>query len=293
MKQFLFLFGLLFILLIFRDEAMLGTKQGLLLWYQTLIPSLLPFILITNALSETNSYHTLASLLKKFFPHRSYEIIAIFLGNLCGYPIGGKIINDFVDNHCIPAERGNQILALSSQASPMFLIGYIHSHLLQFHIPLFIYLFSIYFPVLLYYLIKNIAMPNYPSKRINSHTNFLLSNSFLKSVHIMVTIGIYVIIFSILLLILLPYCKNIISKIVLSFLEITTGLNLLHSISIPYKIKIPLLCSLSSFGGICSAYQIKSVLYYSNANIKKYLFDKILLSTGTFLITFIYLTIFH
>lgn len=290
MKQFLFMILLLFILLVFHNETIEGTRNGLLLWYQTLIPSLLPFILVTNALSETNAYQAAAAHLKKFFPNRIYEIMAILLGNLCGYPIGGKIISDFVKNRYIQPQTANRILSLSSQASPMFLIGYVHMHIIRDAIPLPVFLSAIYVPVILCYPFftrfnhdKTERSGSLPEK------SFCISDTFLHAVQIMVTIGIYVIIFSIILCIFLPVCQHTVLKLFLSFLEITTGLKLLYTLSLPEIIKLPFLCALSSFGGLCSAFQIKGVLDYSSASIKKYLLDKIFLSAGTFFIIWVYL----
>lgn len=292
MKQFIFMILLLFLLLFFHDKTIAGTQNGLLLWYQTLIPSLLPFILVTNALSETNAYQSAAVRFQKYCPDRIYEIMAIILGNLCGYPIGGKIISDFVKNNYITPETGNRLLALSSQASPMFLIGYIHLHILKNTIPLPVFLFSIYFPVLISYpfLIHHTTKKNTQTCHLTQRT-FCIQDTFLHAVQIMVMIGMYVIIFSILLCILLPVCKHTLSKLCLSFLEITTGLKLLSGLHLPQLLKLPFLCALSSFGGLCSAFQIKGVLDYKNASIKKYLLDKIFLSAGTFLIIWIYQTI--
>lgn len=289
MKQFVLMLGLLFLLLIFHHETVTGTQNGLLLWYQILIPSLLPFILVTNALAETNAYQSAAIRFRRLCPKRIYEIIAIFLGNLCGYPIGGKILNDFVKNYYITSDTANRILSLSSQASPMFLIGYVHIHILKNEIPLPVFLLSIYLPVLIYYpFVRNQENERKLSAAAQSNYNFCISDTFLHAVQTMVMIGMYVIIFSILLCILLPVCTHTFSKLLLSFLEITTGLKLLSGLPISRALKLSLLCTLSSFGGLCSAFQILGVLDYKGAGIKKYLLDKLLLSAGTFLIIWLY-----
>lgn len=290
MKKFIAIITLLFLLLFFHNETILGTRSGLLLWYQTLIPSLLPFILVTNALAETNAYQSAARFFQKYFPYRIYEIMAIFLGNLCGYPLGGKILNDFVKNQYLTQEKANRLLALSSQASPMFLIGYIHLHILQEKIPLPVFLAAIYLPVLIYYPFSTSKSETYT----NNHTlspsgKFCIVDTFLHATQIMVMIGMYVIIFSIILVILLPFCKHPLLQLPLSFLEITTGLKLLDTIYFPLEIKLSLLCALSAFGGLCSAFQVKGVLEYPDDSIKKYLLDKLLLSTGTFFIILLYL----
>lgn len=292
MKKFVCIILLLFTLLIFHNETILGTRQGLLLWYQTLIPSLLPFILVTNALSETNAYQSAAHYFQKFFSNRIYEIMAIMLGNLCGYPIGGKIISDFVKNGYISPKRANKLLAYASQASPMFLIGYVHLHILNNSIPLPIFLLSLYLPVFIAYSFSSHhSISKTESKTESFQIKSCLCDTFLHAVQTMVIIGIYVIIFSIILVILFPFCKTILLKLILSFLEITTGLKLLNILLLPENIKTAFLCGLSAFGGLCSAFQIKGVLEYPEADIKKYLLDKMLLSAGTFLFILLYLNI--
>lgn len=289
MKQFIVTTFLLFLLLSFHKTVIIGTQNGLLLWYQTLIPSLLPFILITNALSETNAYESVISLLKNKKSDRIYEIIAILLGNLCGYPIGGKILNDFVNKHCISVNHANRLLALTSQASPMFLLGYVYTHIINAELPLYIFLGSIYLPVFIYYLFFcTITDQHFHLTDSASVKKFQIKDTFLHTVEIMVTIGLYVIIFSILLAILQPFCKHKATNILLSFLEITTGLNLLSSLSISKFLRISLVCTLSAFGGLCSAMQVQSVIDYSPFTLKKYLLDKCILSAGTFCIIYLY-----
>lgn len=289
MKQFFFMTSLLIILLIFHDAVIAGTQNGLLLWYQTLIPSLLPFILVTNAMSETNVYHSIVTYFKGIHTGKIYELIAILLGNLCGYPIGGKILNDFVKNQCISTKQANKLLPLASQASPMFLLGYVYNNILKKEIGLVIFLTSIYIPVIIYYILiccfssKNTYQTNCIAiQKIN------IKDTFLHAVEIMVMIGLYVIIFSILLATFLPFFHSPQLKIVLSFFEITTGLALLNSLNLTEPFCTAIICSLCSFGGLCSAFQVKGVLEYPNTDIKKYLLNKCTLSTGTFLIIYVY-----
>ncbi|MDD5999093.1 MAG: hypothetical protein PUC55_05300 [Lachnospiraceae bacterium] len=292
MKQFTGMICLLVLLLFFHTQAIAGTRNGLLLWYQTLIPSLLPFILVTNALAETNAYQAAARFLSRYTSRNIYPILAVTLGNLCGYPIGGKILNDFVHNQYISVKDANYLLCLTSQASPMFLIGYVHLHILQNKLPLSVFLLSIYLPTILYAFVLSII--KHP---IDLKTSFLynrthrlcITDTFLHTVNILVTIGMYVILFSIIIQILQPLCQIVPAKLLLSSLEITTGLQLLQSIAVPESIRLALICCLSSWGGLCSAFQIKGVLNYPNASIKKYLLDKCILSAGTFLIVYSYI----
>lgn len=290
MGIFISLISLLFGLLFFHDAVISGTKNGLLLWYQTLIPALLPFILVTNALSETNAYQGLIKKLKKQPSCHVYELLAIILGNLCGYPIGGKIVSDFVNNNYLTPKQANRILSLCSQASPMFLLGYVYLHILNKQLPIFVFFSVIYIPVIMCYLFSLLLPENKNCIPFTLNTKSIcINDTFSHTVTIMVNIGLYVIIFSILYDILLPLCQSNLYKIGLSMLEVTTGLKLANGLLISTPFKISIVCALSAFGGLCSAFQIKSVLSYPSSNIKKYLADKLLLSAGTFLLTYLYL----
>ena len=296
MRQFMGMICLLFLLLFFHTQAITGTRNGLLLWYQTLIPSLLPFILVTNALAETNAYQAASRFLSHYTRKNIYPLLSILLGNLCGYPIGGKILNDFTQNEYLTPHDANQLLCPASQASPMFLVGYVHLHILQNQISLPFFLFSIYLPTLLLALIHlTLQQHHYPhtSPITIPYRRPCITDTFLHTVTILVTIGMYVILFSITIQILLPLCHSLPLQLLLSSLEITTGLQLLQSIALPVSLKTALICALSSWGGLCSAFQIRGVLNYSDASIKKYLLDKSILSAGTFLIVYSYMCLFH
>ncbi|MBR1598578.1 MAG: hypothetical protein IJ661_06710 [Lachnospiraceae bacterium] len=326
MKKLLSFITLLFIVLIYHNEVIIGVKNGLLLWYQSLIPALLPFIIITNALSETHSYDIIALRLQNKI-NNIYILIAILLGNLCGYPIGAKIINDFTESGHITPHKANSYLASASQASPMFLLGFVYPMLPSDIIPVHIFFLFIYLPVILLSLVLQLSENDTlgstrhshfsspckygnhtdlcasPSETKPHHTTCShqekdsmdaacnVSESFLHATCIMVIIGIYVIIFSVLLSILIPHASTTTSKCMLSMLEITTGLKLLNSLHLSTRAYVCLILFLSSFGGLSTAFQIKAVATYKNSSIKKYLRDKIILSAGTLILTYIYLTL--
>ena len=294
MKKAVLLIILLLLSLIFHNEVMSGTTSGLLLWYRTLIPTLLPFIMITNALFETHSYDYIADFIQNQ-SYIKYIFIAIIMGNLCGYPIGAKILNDFVVSGIISPDIANSFLSFSSQANPMFLIGFVYPILPKNSLSLPAFLLLIYIPhIALYYLyfkyrqnFKNTHIC--PKATLTNQKDTDISVTFLEAVNTMVLIGIYVIIFSIILEIALPLLHTDLSKCILAFLEITNGLTLISSLSISKLMITCIITSLSAFGGLCTAFQVKCVLNYKGATIKKYLRDKIIISTGTFILTMLYL----
>ena len=295
MKRSVFLTTLIFLTLIFHNEVMSGTRSGLIVWYRMLIPALLPFIIITNALFETSSYKNLTCYFSNK-SERAYILIAIIFGNLCGYPIGAKILNDFVSSQNINSNTANKLLSFSSQASPMFLLGFVYPMLPKKSLSIPVFLLLIYLPHIFLFYIYNfnqsdsdLKQNSNPEINYESDKHINISGTFIQAVNIMVVIGIYVIIFSIVLNILLPKSNNNLSKCLLAFMEITNGMNLINNLNISNTLRCCLLTTLSSFGGLCTAFQIKGVLLYEASSIKKYLMDKIIISSGTFILTFFYL----
>lgn len=97
MKKWLLVFLLLatlLFLLLFPVPALAASRRGLNLWFGTLVPTLLPFLILSGFLIHTGLVHIPASLLAPVFgrlfgvsPLGSY---ACFIGFLCGFPMGPR-----------------------------------------------------------------------------------------------------------------------------------------------------------------------------------------------------------
>ena len=98
---------LLFFLLFHPKEALTGVKNGLGLWLNIMIPTLLPFLILTGALLKTGNIRKLlkpsAFFWKTFFGLSPAGAYVLILGLLCGYPMGAKLAHDlYID----PQRRG-------------------------------------------------------------------------------------------------------------------------------------------------------------------------------------------
>ena len=120
----------LFILLLyFPQEVFAGASDGLLLWFQVIIPTLLPFIIISNLMINTSAIHILSKLLEpllsRLFGVSDYGTFAILTGFLCGYPMGSKVTADMIREGYISIEEGQYLLSFCNNTSPMFIISYL------------------------------------------------------------------------------------------------------------------------------------------------------------------------
>lgn len=117
-----------FLLFLFPEQCVAGAKNGLLLWSGTIVPTLLPFFLLTNLMMKYQTVHYISYLfypLFKLFPWLNKDLAyTILMGFLCGYPLGGKIISDLVLSGSYTKKEGESLLVLCNNVSPMFSIGF-------------------------------------------------------------------------------------------------------------------------------------------------------------------------
>lgn len=101
----LILLSLFFTMLLFPETVFQGACDGLLLWYQILIPTLFPYLIVTGLLLKTDGAAVVSRLLFRpfhlLFGTSFYGSFAVLSGFLCGYPMGAKIIAD------LPSSRKN------------------------------------------------------------------------------------------------------------------------------------------------------------------------------------------
>lgn len=96
----LILLSLFFTMLLFPETVFRGACDGLLLWYQILIPTLFPYLIVTGLLLKTDGAAIVSRLLFRpfhlLFGTSFYGSFAVLSGFLCGYPMGAKIIADLL-----------------------------------------------------------------------------------------------------------------------------------------------------------------------------------------------------
>ncbi|MDE7037471.1 MAG: transporter, partial [Lachnospiraceae bacterium] len=101
MKRYFFaICSILFFIsmLAFPQSAFQGAKTGLLLWFNTVLPTLLPVIIISNLQVHSSAIDVAARIISpvlcRFFKVTPYGAFAILTGFLCGCPMGSKVTAD-------------------------------------------------------------------------------------------------------------------------------------------------------------------------------------------------------
>ena len=141
--QTLFTLFCLLLLFLFPAASFEGAKRGLLLWFNIVLPTLLPFLIFSNLCVQLNITKTfsvfLYPVLKHIMPISPNGCYPIAIGMLSGYPMGAKACADMTSSGKISPAEGQFLLSFCNNASPMFLLNYLFLQSLHItkHLPIF------------------------------------------------------------------------------------------------------------------------------------------------------------
>lgn len=266
---------LLLFLLCYPTEALAAARNGLKLWLETLLPTLLPFMILTGILVHTDWITKILQPTAPFFkavfglsPGGAYVFL---LGLLTGYPMGAKLTADLYYAGKISRQEAEYLLTFCNNPSPAFLITYVGHICLEgkLHIGFLVgilflsdmicmcfFRFTVYRKnSLLSFCAPKTSEQEYTSAGL---LDFVIMNSF----ETMAKLGGYILMFSILSAAISHfwYLPAQGKYILLGLIEVTTGLHGLLLSGFSYSLRVLLALCMSAFGGFCIMAQTKSVL---------------------------------
>lgn len=315
-------------LLVFSKNNLLSAKNGLVLWANSIVPSLFPFFVATELLSHTNFTYYLGRILNKFmkpiFNVRGEGSFAFIMGIISGYPIGAKIAVNFRNNNICSKEECERLLSFTNNSGPLFIIGTVGISMFGNS--------TIGFLLLITHLLASITVGfifrfwKCNKKCVFANTSFksfkntislsdlgeIIGNSISNSINTLLLIGGFVVLFSVIISIfqtsqLLNVLSNCIKPIfdllniplefsngfISGILELTNGLNSICNIHTKkISINIVLASFLLGLGGFSVFLQVWSVIAKTDLSIKPYIVGKLLHACFSAFYTFIFLNCF-
>ena len=116
-----------FLFLLRSDIAIEYMKRGLKLCAHTVIPSLFPFMVISELIVSCGIgqrlLHLPAKLLYKLFKIEEQESCAFLLGAICGFPIGARTLCTMYDNGTLTKSRFERALTFCNNPGSAFVIS--------------------------------------------------------------------------------------------------------------------------------------------------------------------------
>ena len=242
--------------------------------------------------------------------------IAIILGTISGYPIGAKVVCNLKQEKVISKIEAERLIAYTNNSGPLFILSTVGIALFQNKRIGFILLVShITSAILVAYFFKfwkykhvefsfnenKFNFKNMPIKL--SNFGEILSNAIKNAISNILSIGGFIVIFSVILSILnssgfinlissflsiLGIPINISIAFLTGIVELTNGVSLSSKLYENYHLISILLTSfLLGFAGISVLFQVYSIISKENISIKPYIIGKILQGLFSSIITFI------
>ncbi len=282
---------LLVILLISNNQLVLsGASYGLMLWYQNVLPLLLPFMIISGLIENTV---TNSSTPKKTNSKLS-SLTVVFLGIFCGYPIGAKTNAYFVKNNILSQYLGNILLPLCNNVSPMFFLGFILEKTLKNNTSILFAYAIIYLPYIIIFIIE-LLMQSFLSWKNNENNETIIKSAddnnkrsiSEESITQITMVGLYIMICTVISAFIMnwSFITPDIKLLLIGITEITSGVNYVsQSLLINEQIKTALILGLTSFGGISSVMQTAKVIQGSGLSLLHYILIKIFCAVCTYLL---------
>ena len=107
-------------LVIFSSSNLVAAKSGLKLWATSVVPSLFPFFVATELLSQTSMPYLLGRFFNIFmrplFNVGGEGSFAFIMGIISGYPVGAKIACNFRKNNILPKIECERLLSFTNNS---------------------------------------------------------------------------------------------------------------------------------------------------------------------------------
>lgn len=289
---FIFLF---ICLLLFPQGGLSFAKNGLMLWFEKMIPALLPFMILSGMAVKLELTETISaifcSILQPAFRVRKNVLYCTCIGFLCGFPMGAKVTAELYSQHKLHKKEAEFLLAFCNNLGPIYYISFVVPTLeLSTVMPFLIGMYGIPFcyAILLRYTYFHKALNSlyqadnalklskYKSKEKRNNILQYLEETIVSAMNSIASLGGYMIFFNILLLpfsLVLSHCYQYIAPLV----EISGGLTILGKKCIIYS-----LCMLN-FGGLCCIAQTYSCLKNTDLSITFYVRHRIIITVLAFI----------
>lgn len=132
LNRFLFTaLALYLIVLLLRHPALSleYASTGLNLWLTKMVPTLLPFMILSGIMIRmdlTENFVTLLHpLLHKLYDTSKNGSYTIIMGFLCGFPMGARIVGELYESGRLSREESSKLLYFCNNIGPIYFLSYV------------------------------------------------------------------------------------------------------------------------------------------------------------------------
>ena len=307
---------LIVLLLRYPTLSLEYASTGLNLWLKKMVPTLLPFMILSGIMIRLNLTE---SFVKLFHPllHRLYGTskngsYTIIMGFLCGFPMGARIVGELYESGRLSHEESAHLLYFCNNIGPIYFLSYVVPvlavkkplvpFLIMYGIPLFYGLVLCrivpFFQTHAAYSVNGSAFITNNSYNTDTNNNCTaitqqkahrmpllaaIDASVLSGLIGIAKLGGYMVFFNLLNIVFVPFqhVNTDLLNIYQCVLEITSGIDHSgHSLYYPILILLP-------FGGFSCIAQTYSMISRTDLSVRPYIFHKVIQTALTALCYFI------
>lgn len=277
---FIIMLFILFIL-IYPDDCVKAAAHGLLLWYENILPALLPFTIFSNILIQSGYLDDMirfaAPLLNRLFFHHPQAAYPIIAGFLFGFPMGSKTTADLLREGKLTVAEANVLCAMCNNISPVFISSYLLIASLGLYDKTWITYAILYLPPFicgLFLLRRTRPLLLKKNTASGSNLNFqIIDAGIMNGFETLLKLGGYIMLFSLLsqMCMHLSGERELVSIGLTGITEITNGIHVIaDSQTYPLAFKYPLLIGITAFGGCSGVAQTASMVKGTGISMRFY-----------------------
>lgn len=300
------------------DRSFESALSGIKLWFNVVLPSLLPFFIVSEFVTGIGVVDFIAVLLNPLMeplfrcPGSSSFIWA--MSSISGYPSGARLVSMFISKRKLNPVEGQRILSFSSTSGPLFMIGAVAVGMLGNLTAGKVIVLSHYLAAIILGLTfrhykkekervlhkqkhsfsRAISKMNEARMADGRSLGELLGDSVSNSVHTLLMIGGFIVIFSVIIDQLIRFnviagVSNFISMLITTvkidsdfingivggLFEVTLGSRMISQSSVPLIQKTAAASFLIGWSGFSIHAQVASLLSKRNINMGLYIITKL------------------
>ena len=289
--------------LCFPQQAVSSAAGGLVLWYERVLPSLLPFAILSNLLIDSNylSYLTrfIYPVTRIFLPGSENGAFVLLSGFLFGFPMGSRNCARLLQSGKISQEEADVLFVITNNISPVFVSSFILYQELKLPSMTLPSYLALYLPPLLLgslllsgqrrKLLQTGDVRTQKTPTSKSQMNFkIIDAGIMNGFETLTRLGGYIMLFSMSasMLELLPL-PGTTKALLTGITEVTNGVHRIAGLPLSGRMRYVLTISVTAFGGLSGIAQTSSMVKGTRLSMKRYFLLKLALTAGSALLAWI------
>lgn len=291
----MFIFFLYFILN--PSEAFIASADGILLWFEHILPTLLPFSILSGILLSSHFFEALQRFLDRHHistgPILPAEWFVIVCGFFFGFPIGSKLSADLREKGFLTQNRAQLLCSFANNMSPVFISVFVCENMQKrpdLVIPYYLILYGPALCLLLILLIRDSTKKGAAREQIREISEKKAASRFqidiqiidtdiLNSFLALIKLCGYIVLFSLVVNMVsrLSFLPTPLRLMTIGLCEVTNGIAALSAAGCPWQLCFVFTVLFLALGGISGIAQTGSMIQKAQLSLGKYLKVRFLL----------------